>query len=371
MVQHQYDWETLLGRVPAPVDSVAIGRKLVGKAVVVTGAGGFIGSALARGLIAYAPSHLTLIDIGEHGLHDLENAFALAGSAMPPYELVVGDICDTSLLTHLFSRRPPQIIYHAAALKHVWLMESNPLAAARTNILGTQRVLDAANAAGAERFVLVSTDKAAEPISFMGATKRVAELSVISSRGVVQANALRLGNVLGSTGSVVPMLERQMSAGGPLTITDRACTRYLLTIDEVVRHLLRSLLVEIPGSVLIPCTGAPLRILDLARFVVERAGQDIESLGLVYSGLRAGEKLSEVMVAADERATQSSVDQLQVIDRKCDELHLHSAIARIEDAVRQCDTQALLQEMTGILPQYQPSVALITHLQRASGKLPA
>jgi FlaA1/EpsC-like NDP-sugar epimerase len=174
--------------------------------------------------------HLSLLDIAESGLHEL--ALDLDRDSDVARDPIVGDICDAPLLTDIFKRHRPQIVLHAAACKHVSLMEENPFAAARTNVLGTQQVAQVASAFGADRMILISTDKAVSPIGIMGATKRIAELVVLANRGATRMNAVRLGNVLGSTGSVVPTLQRQIAQGGPITITDAACTRYFVSINE-------------------------------------------------------------------------------------------------------------------------------------------
>ena len=354
----QFDWTQFLGRTPAGIDLRAVGGRVEGKTIAITGAGGFIGSALARMLGSFSPAHMLLLDIAEHGLHALGTELDEAAA-----ELVVGDVCDSALLRDLFRQHQPDIIFHAAAAKHVSLMERNPITAARSNVLGTRAVLDAANKWGAEQFVLVSTDKAVEPSSIMGATKRIAELLVLANDGPTQAKAVRLGNVLGSTGSVAPLFERQLARGGPLTITAPACTRYFLSIREVVDALLGALVLDYRAAILVACTGAPQRIVDLADYLVRGAGLDLRTVGIAYTGLGPGEKLSEAMLGRGETAVDLCLNQLQIVIANAPPAEQSSTIARIEAAVQSRSVHALLAAIAELLPAYQPSAALTAHAQ--------
>ncbi|HTF62431.1 MAG TPA: polysaccharide biosynthesis protein [Edaphobacter sp.] len=246
MQDHDNGWR-FLGREQEAFDESAIRSYVEGKRVLITGAGGFIGSALARSLCQLSVKHLSLLDIAESGLREL--ALDLDRDSAVSRDLIVGDICDAAMLTDIFKRHRPQIVLHAAACKHVSLMEENPFAAARTNVLGTQQVAQVSSAFGADKMILISTDKAVSPIGIMGATKRIAELVVLGNRGATQMNSVRLGNVLGSTGSVVPTLQRQIAQGGPITLTDSDCTRYFVSINEAVRLLLSALLIDSPSTV--------------------------------------------------------------------------------------------------------------------------
>ncbi len=356
MLGNDHNWAAFLGRAAGGVDTGALGRKLEGKTVAITGAGGLIGSALARALCRFAPRRLVLLDIVEHGLHELETELGDA-----PRDLVVGDVCDAALLRELFMGRRPDVVFHAAAAKHVWLMETNPLAAARTNVLGTRAALAAANEAGAAQFVLISTDKAVEPASMMGATKRIAELLVLGNAGPAQALAVRLGNVLGSTGSVVPALEREMARGGPLTITDRECTRYFFSLEEAVGVLLSGLLLEENDALAIPRAGAPQRVVDLAGFLVRSAGREPATVSFADTGLRPGERLHESMLARDESARTSSVSQLSLVEAGV--VLAGISVGGIDAAVGARDVQALLRAIAEILPAYRPSPALLAYAE--------
>jgi FlaA1/EpsC-like NDP-sugar epimerase len=356
----RYDWAKFLGRAGGKAGAHAAGSVLGGKSILVTGAGGSIGSALARRIAEFAPKQLVLLDTAEHGLSQLAIDLRESG---PARELVVGDACDPALLASLYYRFHPQVIFHAAACKHVALMETNPLAAARNNILATVHGLEAANRFGAQQFVLVSTDKAVAPASMMGATKRIAELLVAADAGPVQARAVRLGNVLGSAGSAAPAFERQLERGRPLIITDPACRRYFVSMEEAVHILLSSLLVEDPGRILAARTGPLRSIVELARFMAESHGFTEETMEITYSGLRPGEKLSEAMCSYEEALRDSNVEELQIVDSDAMSGQVRALVGRVEEALRVRDIDALLSAIGEILPEYRPSAALTTYAQ--------
>ena len=364
------DWTQFLGRIAPRADRGASEAELRGKTVVITGAGGFIGSALARAIHSLSPRRMVFLDIAEHGLHELHFELGDTGSA-PVKHYVVGDVCDPALLTSLFTQNPPDIVFHAAAAKHVWLMEHNPFTAARTNAIGTARALEAANTAGAEHFVLISTDKAVDPLSAMGAAKRIAELAVLANTGPVRAKAIRLGNVLGSTGSVVPLFRRQIAQGGPLTITDAACMRYFLSVDEVVQHLLSVLLVRETAPLLIARSGPPHSIVELAHFMVRHAHLDQHAIPLQSIGLRPGEKLTESLLAKDESAQDLDASSLQSVIAHAAQpaLQFRSFFAQLEDAVHSRNLPALLLAIARMLPNYQPSSVLAGSAEATTASL--
>ena len=259
---------------------------VAGRSVLLTGAGGSLGSALAKAIIQLEPQQLILIDHSERNLHEIDSELTAALPGVPRIS-VLGDICHAALLSEIFDRYHPEIVYHAAAFKHVPLMESNPLAAVRNNALGTNNLARISRIAGVRTFVMVSTDKAVNPISVMGASKRVAELALLRWSGSSNyMRALRLGNILASVGSVVPTFLRQISRGGPVTVTHPEVCRYFHTMDEAVELVLLTSRVETGGGIFTPQLGEPVRILDLARQLVSDSHLNLNLLGKFPSHLR-------------------------------------------------------------------------------------
>jgi FlaA1/EpsC-like NDP-sugar epimerase len=348
---------SFIGRTQATFDDSIVQSVVTGKCVLITGAAGFIGSALARALSRYAVECLLLLDIAESGLHDL--SLELERNGAVAHEEIVGDICDAALLNEVFDRHRPKIVLHAAACKHVPLMEKNPFAAARTNVLGTQRIADAATAFGVEELILVSTDKAVHPASMMGATKRIAELTVLASRSATRMKAVRLGNVWGSTGSVVPILQRQIAQGGPVTITDAACTRHFLSIDEALQRLLSALVLDHASTLYVSEAGPYCRIVEVAEFLLDCAGVSSGDIEFRFIGLRPGEKISEQMAADEEKLASTAYGLHQVIENPgLSSQLLASAIHEISAAVQSRDLSRLLQAVVSVVPGYVPSESL-------------
>lgn len=359
---HDNIW-SFLGRQQGSIDDFTISSSLHGKRVLITGAAGFIGSALARAISRCSPRRLCLLDIAEAGLHEL--GLHLDGDPCISRNLIVGDICDAALLSDIFNTHRPQIILHAAACKHVSLMEDNPFAAAKANVWGTQQLADAASTFGAEHLVLISTDKAVAPISIMGATKRIAELIILANQTATPMKAVRLGNVLGSTGSVVPILQHQIAQGGPITITDAACTRFFVSINEAVQQVLSSLLLDGAATVCVSDVDKPFRIVDLALYLLENAGLDRQRIEWRFTGLRPGEKVFERMTSHAETVATSSVRGLrEVLYSPIPVLpQLTAAIGDIDAAVRVRDLGRLLQAVSSVVPDYVPSARLQQQLR--------
>jgi FlaA1/EpsC-like NDP-sugar epimerase len=288
----------LLGRRPVRTDVEGIAGYFSGKRILVTGAGGSIGSELCRQLYKFGPAELIMLDRDESALHAVQ--LTLSGRALlDSDETVLADIRDPRRIREVFERFRPQIVFHAAALKHLPLLERYPAEAVLSNILGTQTVLETAAACGAESFVNISTDKAADPVSVLGYSKRIAERLTAHMAGQAGGNYLsvRFGNVLGSRGSVLSTLSAQVEAGGPLTVTHPEVTRYFMTADEAVQLVLQAAVIGGSGEVLVLDMGEPVRIADIARRLSARLARPAE---IVYTGLRPGEKLAEDLLGADE-----------------------------------------------------------------------
>ena len=314
--------EDLLGREPVQLDEADIGEVLKGKTVLITGAGGSIGSELCRQVARFQPARLVLYELSEFNLYTIEQDLGERFPALP-LERVIGDVKDLAHLRHTFGRCRPQVVFHAAAFKHVPLMEEdhNALAALRNNTLGTYHAALAAAGVGAERFVLISTDKAVNPTNVMGATKRAAEM-VVSAMAAEHSGtrfmAVRFGNVLGSSGSVIPKFKEQIARGGPVTVTHPDIIRYFMTIPEAARLVLQAAAIGESGQVLVLDMGEPARIVDLARDLIRLSGHALDAIGIHFSGLRPGEKLYEELLADADTTVPTQVHRLSVSKLKVD-----------------------------------------------------
>ncbi|MEO1057698.1 MAG: nucleoside-diphosphate sugar epimerase/dehydratase [Actinomycetota bacterium] len=298
----------LLGRRPADIDTDAVAEYVTGKRILVTGAGGSIGSELCRQLARFEPASLVMLDRDESGLHGTQ--LSIEGRAMlNDPSLVLADIRDPDRVDEVFANHRPDVVFHAAALKHLPLLEMHPAEGWKTNVCGTQHLLDAACRHGVGRFVNVSTDKAAEPSSVLGWTKRITErLTANATQGAdTDCLSVRFGNVLGSNGSVLPTFRTQAANGGPLTVTDERVTRYFMTIEEASRLTIYAGAIGDPGEVLILDMGEPVSILSVAeRF----ANQYDPPLDIIFTGLRPNEKLHEDLISADEVGVKRVHEQI-------------------------------------------------------------
>lgn len=309
--------EDLLGREPVHLELPELARDLEGKIVLITGAAGSIGSELARQVALHRPRRLILLDQAESPLYFVELELR---ERHPDLDVVpvVGDILDSASLERVFLRQHPERVFHAAAYKHVPLMECNPLEAVRNNVIGTWRVAELAGRIGVERFVLISTDKAVRPSSIMGATKRIAERIILGARDrypETRFTAVRFGNVLGSQGSVIPLFRKQLETTRRLTVTHPEMTRYFMTIPEAVQLVLQaSTLDEAQGRIAMLEMGEPVRIMDLARNLIRLAGlrEGIDA-HIVIIGMRPGEKLHEELVGDQEQTFETRVERVKVV----------------------------------------------------------
>ncbi|MBS2016794.1 MAG: polysaccharide biosynthesis protein [Deltaproteobacteria bacterium] len=304
---HEVKIEDLLGREPVTLDTEAIGEFLRGRVVLVTGAGGSIGSELCRQICRFGPRRLLLLDQAENALFLVDRAMQ---AEHPEIERIpyLADICDSRRLEAIFQREAPEVVFHAAAHKHVPMMEANSGEAIKNNVFGTKKVADVADRYRVKTFVMVSTDKAVNPTSVMGVSKRVAEIYVqaLSQRSSTHYVTVRFGNVLGSAGSVVPLFKEQIAKGGPVTVTHPDMTRYFMTIPEACQLILQAGTMGKGGEIFVLDMGQPVKIVDLARDLIRLSGlvpgEDIE---IEFSGIRPGEKLYEELSTTAENATKT------------------------------------------------------------------
>jgi O-antigen biosynthesis protein WbqV len=372
--------EELLGRPEARLDQAAIGSLLADRRVLVTGAGGSIGSELARQVARRGPARLVLLDSGEFNLYSIDQQLG-ADSPAVPRRAVLADVRDRRAVARLFEEERPELVFHAAALKHVPLVEANPCEGVRTNVLGTRNVADAACRAGAVAFVQVSTDKAVNPTSVMGASKRLAELyvqaldvaagddsasdrpvAVGAPRAATRLLTVRFGNVLGSSGSVIPLFERQLARGGPITITHPEIRRYFMTIREAVELVLQASAHGVQraderGQIFVLDMGEPVRIVDLARQMIRLAGLEPgRDIKIDFVGLRPGEKLFEELFDAGERRLRAAVPGMAwAVSRPLPLASLREAFDRLAAAAG--DGLAVECLLAALLPNYRRPVA--------------
>jgi FlaA1/EpsC-like NDP-sugar epimerase len=307
------DIHDLLRRDPVDLDSEAISKLLRGRRVMVTGAGGSIGSEICREILRRQPERLVLVERAENNLFQIEQEL-LRASPRSPLFACVADVHDAPRMQALFQRYRPQIVFHAAAHKHVPLMESNPGEAVKNNVFGTKVLADLARRHAVERFVLISTDKAVNPTSIMGITKQLAEryLRAISVDSTTRFIAVRFGNVLASNGSVVPIFQEQIRRGGPITITHPDMQRYFMTIPEASQLVLQAATMGVGGDVFVLDMGEPVRILDLAHDLIRLSGHSPDQIQITIVGARPGEKLSEELCRDDEQTQPTTHAKLRV-----------------------------------------------------------
>jgi len=344
--------EDLLGRDPVVLESDGITEYVEDKIVLVTGAGGSIGSELCRQLISFRPGKLLLLGHGENSIYQIHRELSSKGIKLVP---IIADVQDRTRMEDVFRKFKPQVVFHAAAHKHVPLMEENPSEAIKNNVFGTRNVADLADRYEAQKFVLVSTDKAVNPTSIMGTTKRIAEMYIqcLAKQSKTSFSAVRFGNVLGSRGSVIPLFKEQIAKGGPVTVTHPEMIRYFMTIPEASRLVLQAGAYATGGEIFILDMGEPVRIADLAHDLIKLSGLEPNvDIMIEYTGIRTGEKLYEELLMNEEGMTDTKHKRIFIgkpanFDREDIELELR----RLERILGQ-DKEMIQELLSRIVPTY-------------------
>lgn len=352
------DVEDLLGRDAVDLDNSGLHHLINGKAVLVTGAGGSIGSELCRQIIKFNPNYLICFDISEYALYQLEQELSLQDLSINLIYLA-GDVRCEALLNKLLNKYKPKVVFHAAAYKHVPLMETNNVSEAfNNNVIGTYNLARACKKAKVDKFVLISTDKAVNPTNIMGATKRLAEMVC---QGLQEKNSMlfvivRFGNVLGSSGSVIPKFREQIKLGGPITVTHPEITRYFMSIPEAAKLVMQAGLMGKGGEIFVLDMGEPVRIIDLAKDMIKLSGFSEDEIKIEFSGLRPGEKLYEELLADDEKVLPTSHEKLHIASaRVVDEKWVKSLLEWISTILEK-DEQLIKKELQSWVEEYQRDI---------------
>ena len=360
--------EDLLERESIKLDNVNIVRQVVDKVVMVTGAAGSIGSEICRQLTQYQPAKIIMVDQAESPMYDLQ--FELRNNE--PYkqyadhlEFIIANVKDKHRMEEIFAEHRPQIIYHAAAYKHVPFMEENPYEALLVNVFGTQNIADLAMQYHTEKFVMISTDKAVNPTNVMGATKRMAEIYIQSRNSDTHFVTTRFGNVLGSNGSVIPLFKKQLAAGGPLTVTHRDIVRYFLTIPEACNLVLEAGAMGDGGDIFVFDMGAPVKIYDLAKKMIQLSG--LKNIEIKEIGLRPGEKLYEELLATKENTLPTYHPKiLRAQVRKYPSADIDNSYGELRKLMTTFDDMKLVAKMKQIVPEFHSQNSIFSALDKPS-----
>lgn len=359
--------EDLLGREPISLSNKNVSRELKDKVVLVTGAAGSIGSEICRQVLHYSPKKLVLLDQAESPMYDLQ--FELKNNEPfknmgIPMEFVIGNVKDKRKMKEVFERYNPQIIYHAAAYKHVPLMEEFPYEAVYVNVFGTKNVVDLAIEYKAEKFVMVSTDKAVNPTNVMGGTKRIAEIYAQSRQSeTTKFITTRFGNVLGSNGSVIPLFKKQLEKGGPLTVTDRNIIRYFMTIPEACSLVLEAGAIGENNNIFVFDMGKPVKIYDLAKKMIMLS--HMPEVEIEITGLRPGEKLYEELLATKENTMETENPKIMRAKvREYTKTEVDANIAELETIIASCDDYKIVGKMKNIVPEFKSNNSIYTALDK-------
>lgn len=363
----QERWEPILSLIAGSLAPPISPESIQGRRILITGAGGSIGSALAHAVFRCDPEHVVLLDASEQALHRLTQGMGWPSSPATgtPYTAALGSVGDRGLIEELFERHRPEIVIHTAAFKHVPLMEFHPFAAVQNNALGTFTLTQAAVESGAGQVLMLSTDKAVEPSSIMGASKRIAELILLwLTSGATRLKAVRLGNVLGSDGSVLPIFQSQIDRGEALSVTHPDASRYFLSMQQAVHLLLHALSSDIPAGIFVPELGEPIRIEEIARRLLA-ASPGSESR-IVFTGLHPGDKLTEKLVSPSESVSDlyigSGASFLRAVHTSSF-IEVESAMEELRGAVQERNLPQLLHVVMKLVPDYQPSSVIQAALE--------
>jgi FlaA1/EpsC-like NDP-sugar epimerase len=367
---HNVKIEDLLGREVIQMNNKRIGEEISGKVILVTGAAGSIGSEIVRQLIAYFPAKLVLVDQAESALYDLE--YELAGKVPTNVQLIVNvaDVSDTRRISKIFKNHRPDIIFHAAAYKHVPLMENNPYEAIKTNVIGTRILAELAAEVGVDKFVMVSTDKAVNPTNVMGATKRLAEMytqSMNQLEGVkTKFIATRFGNVLGSNGSVIPLFKKQIERGGPVTVTHPEITRYFMTIPEACELVLEAATMGQGGEVFVFDMGESVKIIDLAKKMITLSGLRVDKdIEIRYTGLRPGEKLYEELLNNDENTLPTHHPKILIAEVNTPSYaYMEVATNDLNHLLSSGTNNSIVAKIKEIIPEYKSNNSVFETLDK-------
>ncbi len=353
----------LIGRQAKSLDMGPVCRLLKGKRVLITGAGGSIGSELAQQVAGFQPAHIALVDSSEMNLYMIDHLFA--DRIETPHTSYLGDVRDEKHMDEIFTQEKPQIVLHAAALKHVPLMELNPLEAILTNICGTNTVINVCKQHNVESFTLISSDKAVSPGNIMGATKRIAEMMTMSEATLAPdfaASVVRFGNVLSSNGSVIPLFERQIEEGGPVTVTHKDATRFFMTTEEAASLVLQAAALHAvqrtdASAIYVLDMGEPVNIAKIARQLIRLRGFiPDKTIKIKYSGLRPGEKLTEALAASEEELQETYVDGiLRITGSVEDPKSVKRRVEKLVNVAQQRNKPAVIAAIKTLIPEFQPN----------------
>jgi FlaA1/EpsC-like NDP-sugar epimerase len=355
-------YEDLLGRDPVRIENESISAYLTGKVIMVTGAGGSIGSELIRQIIPFKPARIILYERSEAAMYAIQMEL-IHGIEFPDPIPIMGRVQDRTLMDRVMREYQPDVVFHAAAYKHVPLVECNPWEAIYNNILASQVAMDAAERHGVKRFVIVSTDKAVRPTNVMGTTKRITEL-LMQSRPASSTRfmAVRFGNVVGSSGSVIPLFKRQIRNGGPVTVTHPEMTRYFMTIPEACQLILQAMTMGSGGEIFILKMGTPVKIADMARDLIRLSGKEPdEDIEITYTGIRPGEKLYEELISHGEGIVDTDHEEIMVLRPENDGMVLSPAyrpaleqqLVQLLDCARDYDCAAIKEQLVAMVPEYE------------------